>query len=79
VVFEGHQEGKTPVNENRLRVIDADGHVVEPVEMWEDYLELGYRHRRPKLVEAGDGQHGEGQDPRRERDATVQVGVRVPG
>jgi len=51
VVFEGHQEGKTPVNENRLRVIDADGHVVEPVEMWEDYLELEYRHRRPKLVE----------------------------
>jgi hypothetical protein len=44
--------------------------------MWEDYLELGYRHRRPKLVEAGDGQHGEGQDPRWERDA---VGVRVPG
>ena len=39
------------MNENRLRVIDADGHVVEPVEMWEDYLELGYRHRRPKLVE----------------------------
>ena len=51
MVFEGHQEGKTPVNANRLRVIDADGHVVEPVEMWEDYLELGYRHRRPKLVE----------------------------
>ena len=31
------------MNENGLRVIDADGHVVEPVEMWEDYLELGYR------------------------------------
>ena len=32
------------------RVIDADGHVWEPEEMWPDYLEEPYRKRSPKVV-----------------------------
>mgnify|MGYP000483458060 CR=1 FL=1 len=25
--------------------IDADGHILEPVWLWEEYLEVGYRER----------------------------------
>lgn len=32
------------------RVVDADGHVVEPPELWERFLEAPYRDWRPRLV-----------------------------
>jgi predicted TIM-barrel fold metal-dependent hydrolase len=35
------------------RIIDADRHVVEPVEMWTEYLEPAFRHRAPYLARAG--------------------------
>lgn len=36
---------------NGSRVIDGDGHVVEPFEMWQKYLEPEFRKRAPRLVE----------------------------
>src|SRR5712692_9347040 len=30
-------------------VIDADGHVLEPVDLWEKYTDPGYRDRAPRL------------------------------
>ena len=36
-------------------VIDADGHVLEPPDLWEQYIEPRYRDRCPKLVIDGDG------------------------
>ncbi len=33
-----------------IRVIDADGHIVEPVDIWERYLEKEYRALAPQLV-----------------------------
>lgn len=31
-------------------VIDADGHVLEPEEIWERFLDSPYRNWRPRLI-----------------------------
>ena len=36
-------------------VIDADGHVLEPFTLWDDYMDPKYRERAPKLVKDKDG------------------------
>src|SRR5579863_4935226 len=33
-----------------MRVIDVDGHVFEPDELWERYLDPRFHDRRPRLV-----------------------------
>src|SRR3989442_4711813 len=34
----------------RHPVIDADGHVVEPLTLWSEYVEPAYRERAPRVV-----------------------------
>jgi hypothetical protein len=36
-------------------VIDADGHVLEPFSLWNDYMDPQYRERAPKLVKDKNG------------------------
>jgi predicted TIM-barrel fold metal-dependent hydrolase len=36
-------------------VIDADGHVLEPFTLWNDYMDPQYRERAPKLVKDENG------------------------
>src|SRR3984957_19230190 len=36
-------------------VIDADGHVLEPFTLWNDYMDPQYRARAPKLVKDDNG------------------------
>ena len=36
-------------------VIDADGHVLEPVDIWEKYIDPAYRDRAPRLIIDTDG------------------------
>src|SRR5436853_5676789 len=36
-------------------VIDSDGHILEPLTLWKDYLDPAYRDRAPKLVKDRDG------------------------
>src|SRR6478672_7987957 len=36
-------------------VIDADGHILEPFELWQEYTDPKYRDRAPRLVEDADG------------------------
>ena len=36
-------------------VIDADGHVLEPFTLWNDYMDPKYRERAPKLVKDKNG------------------------
>src|SRR5262249_56758993 len=31
-------------------VVDADGHILEPVDLWDTYLDPGFRERRPRFV-----------------------------
>lgn len=37
------------------RIIDADGHVMEPVGMWERYIDPAFRDRAPRIVRAPGG------------------------
>ena len=39
----------------RSLVVDADGHVLEPAQMWRDYLEPGLRSRAPSIERRPDG------------------------
>ena len=31
-------------------VIDADGHVLEPFSLWEDYMDSEFRERWPRMI-----------------------------
>lgn len=35
---------------NGFRIIDGDGHMQEPMDMWEKYVEAAYRERMPKVI-----------------------------
>src|SRR5512138_973298 len=36
-------------------VIDADGHILEPLDIWEKYIDPAYRDRAPKMIVDTDG------------------------
>src|SRR5262249_29512101 len=36
-------------------VIDADGHILEPVDIWDRYIDPAYRDRAPKIIIDKDG------------------------
>jgi predicted TIM-barrel fold metal-dependent hydrolase len=38
-----------------LNVVDADGHVLEPLTLWSDYLDPAFRDRAPRLIVDKDG------------------------
>src|SRR5438132_7719646 len=46
---------RRPTMARQYNVIDADGHVLEPMDMWEKYIDPGFRERAPKLVIDTDG------------------------
>src|SRR5262245_64023248 len=31
-------------------VVDADGHILEPLDLWDRYIDPGFRERRPRFV-----------------------------
>src|SRR5438132_11805929 len=37
------------------RIIDADGHIVEPRTFWQDYVETKYRDRLPRIMQDAGG------------------------
>src|SRR5713226_2928808 len=37
------------------KVIDADGHILEPIDIWDNYMEPAYRERAPRLFVDTDG------------------------
>ena len=39
----------------QYNVIDADGHILEPLNLWADYIEPAYRDRAPRLVRGENG------------------------
>ena len=43
-------DGEAPMGRYGYWVVDGDGHAVEPIEMWERYLDEPYRTVRPRLV-----------------------------
>ncbi|MBI4635630.1 MAG: amidohydrolase [Candidatus Rokubacteria bacterium] len=46
------------MSSRRPRIIDADGHVMEPAGMWERYIDPAYRDRAPRVVRGPDGRTG---------------------
>src|SRR2546422_9938219 len=36
-------------------VIDADGHILEPIDIWDKYIDPAYRDRAPKMIIDTDG------------------------
>jgi predicted TIM-barrel fold metal-dependent hydrolase len=36
-------------------VIDADGHILEPLSLWNDYMDPAFRDRAPRLIRDADG------------------------
>ena len=36
-------------------VIDADGHILEPLDLWEKYMDPKFRDRAPKIVKGENG------------------------
>src|SRR5260370_16848677 len=46
---------RSEVNGMNYNVIDADGHVTEPPNLWEEYMDPKFREGCPKLVTTADG------------------------
>ena len=36
-------------------VVDADGHVLEPLDLWDHYMDPRFRNRAPRLIKDTDG------------------------
>ena len=36
-------------------VVDADGHILEPLDLWDNYMEPRFRSRAPRIVKEADG------------------------
>ena len=36
-------------------VIDSDGHILEPLTLWDDYIDPAFRERAPKVIVDTDG------------------------
>src|ERR1700692_4159729 len=39
----------------QYKVVDADGHTLEPLHLWAHYIDPAYRDRAPKLITDTDG------------------------
>src|SRR5579864_6301330 len=40
---------------NQYNVIDADGHILEPLDLWDKYIDRKFRDRAPRLVKGDNG------------------------
>ena len=40
---------------DRPPVIDADGHILEPLDLWDQYIDPGFRDRAPRIVKGDNG------------------------
>src|ERR1700730_18765699 len=47
--------GGTPMT-RAYNVVDADGHILEPLDLWTTYIDPGFRDRAPRLVKRDNGQ-----------------------
>src|SRR6201997_601006 len=46
---------RSGVMSRAYNVIDADGHILEPLDLWEKYMDPKFRDRAPKIVQGEDG------------------------
>src|ERR1700733_1338097 len=39
----------------QYKVVDADGHILEPLDLWDHYIDPAFRDRAPQLITDTDG------------------------
>src|SRR5229473_2516404 len=39
----------------RYNVVDADGHILEPLDLWDNYIDPAFRDRAPRVVKGENG------------------------
>ena len=37
------------------RIVDADGHILEPLDLWDRYIDPNFRDRAPRIVRGENG------------------------
>src|SRR5438477_539416 len=47
--------GRNTLMGRAYNVVDADGHVLEPLDLWDNYMEPRFRNRAPRLIKDKDG------------------------
>src|ERR1700674_2511586 len=50
-----HLAPEEPPMTRAYNVVDADGHILEPLDLWDNYMEPRFRNRAPRIVKQGDG------------------------
>src|SRR5688500_11780024 len=64
------------------KIIDADGHILEPLDIWDRYMDPAYRERAPRVVLDDNGKERlliEGPDPRQSQGPGPARRRRGPG
>src|SRR6516225_12266488 len=51
----GNGATRSEVTSRAYNVIDADGHILEPLDLWEKYIDPRFRDRAPKIVKGENG------------------------
>src|SRR5262249_16676660 len=51
----GNDTTRSRVMSRAYNVIDADGHILEPLDLWEKYMDPKFRDRAPKIVKGENG------------------------
>ena len=51
----GNDATRSEVTSRAYNVIDADGHILEPLDLWEKYIDPRFRDRAPKIVKGENG------------------------
>src|SRR5260370_26862052 len=44
-----------PLMSRAYNVVDADGHILEPLDLWTNYMDPAFRDRAPRLIKAENG------------------------
>src|SRR5207237_9008528 len=47
--------GRNTLMTREYNVVDADGHVLEPLDLWDHYMDPKFRDRAPRLIKDKDG------------------------
>src|SRR5258707_12050572 len=50
-----HSASGGPLMSRAYNVVDADGHILEPLDLWDNYMDPAFRDRAPRLIKTENG------------------------
>src|SRR5258707_9315390 len=50
-----HSASGGPLMSRAYNVVDADGHILDPLDLWDNYMDPAFRDRAPRLIKAENG------------------------